>query len=173
MSSVRSTYIALCLLTAIPAALTLTVPGAAAAARRHLGFAFIPTAGTPHETLDILLTNARVLLAITIATWAAGRCTAARPALDLTVALIATANTTIVGVAIGAYGPHTIAWLPHLPVEWAALACTLATYVQHRRRPARDAQLGHGIVASTGLLIIAALIESYVTRPTAALVSRS
>lgn len=48
----------------------------------------------------------------------------------------------------------------------------LASYVQHRGRAARDAQLGNAVVAWTTLLMIAALIESYLTGPTAALLSR-
>jgi len=171
MTAFARAYAALWALTAAPAALIAVVPGAAHTARAHLNFAFAPTDGTPAEALDILLTNGRVLAAITLAAWAASRSGALRPMLDASVALTAAVNVALVGVAIGAYGPRALAWLPHLPLEWAALACALAAYSRHRRQAQQLQTLAAPFAAWAVLLVLAAVVESYITAHTAARVS--
>jgi len=171
MTPFARAYAALWALTAAPAALIAVVPKAAHTAQAHLNFAFAPADGTPAEALDILLTNGRVLAAITLAAWAAGRSGALRPMLDASVALTAALNVALVGVAIGAYGPRALAWLPHLPLEWAALACALAAYTQHRRTAQPLHTLAAPLAACAPLLVLAALAESYITAHTAALVT--
>lgn len=169
MTGLARTYAALWAFTAACAAPIAAVPGAAHAARRRLDFAFAPTDGTPTEALALLQANGRVLLAVTVAAWAAGRAGVLRPILDLSVLLIAVVNVAIVGVAIGAYGPRSLAWLPHLPLEWGAFACALATYTHRRSSPGRLTALAVPIGAWATLLVLAALVESYLTAHTATL----
>jgi hypothetical protein len=45
-----------------------------------------------------------------------------RIAFGISVAVALIANGAVVGVALGAYGLRVLAFLPHLPLEWAALA---------------------------------------------------
>ena len=59
---------------------------------------------------------------------------------ELILAAAITANTLVVGVAIGAYGLRMVsATLPHGPIELAAYTLAIALYLHDRRRnlPAR------------------------------------
>jgi hypothetical protein len=82
--------------------------------------------------------------------------------LILTGAIVA--NVLVVGAGLGAYGARMVhADLPHGPVELAAYALALALYVQGRRRALPAAHLATVVVASIGLLALAAVLETFVS----------
>ncbi len=141
----------------------------AAHVRGMLAFPLTPTPGSAGEVLDILTTNARVLGVIALAALSVRHVRSLALALDVLVLALAAGNATLVGAAIGAYGPQTAPWLAHLPLEWAALATTLAAYVHIRRgAPMRAHTAGILLVLTAVLLIAGAIVESF---STAALVS--
>lgn len=58
--------------------------------------------------------------------------------------------------------------MPHLPLEWAAVARALAFYADHPSKAPRFPTLAAPLTAWASLLVIAALAESYLTAHTAA-----
>ena len=143
------------------AALTAAAPGAAEAARDALAFELQPYPGSLDEAWVIALTNARVVAAVLLAALAVAFAPLVRCFADIAVALILIPNIGLVGVAAGAYAHDAPRWLVHLPLEWAALACALASYMTEREgAPGRDRS---GPVAATGLVVAAALAETYLT----------
>jgi hypothetical protein len=126
-------------------------------------------AGTPHPTLhgtageatSILAHNLRILAApliLVAARWAAGPIT--RLLGDAIVAAILIVNPLLVGAAIGEHGPGLLAYLPHLPLEWAALSTAAGAWLAARRARASARTLA--VYAAVALLLAAAaaLIET-------------
>lgn len=150
--------VALWALTALAAALGAIAPGLAPGSRPH------PTLhGTVGELLGILATNLRVLAApflLIMFRWPAGRCT--RRLGDLLIVALILVNTVQVGLAIGAFGHQLIPYLPHLPLEWAALGCSTGAWLQARHRCRTRVLVARGaavLVLATG----AALCEVTLT----------
>jgi hypothetical protein len=80
---------------------------------------------------------------------------ATRALADAMIVLCALANALPVGIALGGYGSALLAYLPHLPLEWAALALGYASWLAEREDP-----LGRGersaLLALIGCLLGAA-----------------
>ena len=72
-------------------------------------------------------------------------------------------NALLVGTAVGAYGVSAMRWLPHLPLEWAALAVAAAAYVDSRSGPARFSEALRTVVLAALLVGAAAAAEVYLT----------
>jgi hypothetical protein len=108
-----------------------------------------------------IATNGRLLVVLALAAVLVGVVPAWRLPLDILVVALALLNTTAVGSAIGA-GRGTVALsLPHLPLEWAALATGLALYLSARRGiPTTRVCLVTGASAA-GLLVLAAAVEAW------------
>lgn len=122
-------------------------------------------AGTPAEVADILLSNLAVLaVPLLFAGAAAGRPGPWRVAGDLVTAGIVAINSLSVGAALALHGIALLPYLPHLPVEGAALALTGSTWLSHR---ARRSGLVRVFAAIVVLAVAAALIEVYATPPIA------
>jgi hypothetical protein len=118
-------------------------------------------AGTGAEVVDILSTNLPVLvLPLLFAGAAAGRPGPWRAAGDLVTLAIAAVNSLAVGAALALHGAALLPYLPHLPIEAAALtvACSAWASQRSRRRP-----LTVALVAVVVLAVAAALIEVYAT----------
>jgi hypothetical protein len=165
------------LVTAVGLIALAVAAGAAAPARRALGFGFGGLRPGPQTALAIFAHNAMllggVILAAAVVHLAGRRKLAsaqrlgadvlARSALDALVALEAAFNVAILGAAIGAYGTRMLrAILPHGPLELLAFAGGLALY-----RHAREGRLGWPLLLWAGaallaLLAGAALLETYV-----------
>ena len=58
---------------------------------------------------------------------------------DLLIATVVTLNTLNVGLAIGHFGTRLLPYLPHLPLEWLALAISLGSAWLELRHPAGSA----------------------------------
>lgn len=66
----------------------------------------------------------------------------------------------LVGAALGGYGWRVLAFLPHVPLEWAGVSLGTAGWAMERRQAlgARERKLTVALTA--GLLVCAALVES-------------
>lgn len=119
--------------------------------------------GTPAEALSILAGNARTLalpLLLSAGRWHTHRGT--RLVGDLLVATLVAANPVIVGLALGRHPTALPVYLPHLPLEDAALAIAASAWLA-RRLPSPDRRAHPGLLACASLTLaaIAALLETY------------
>ena len=72
------------------------------------------------------------------------------------------ANGGVVGYALARVGPELAAYLPHLPVEWTALALPAGAWLSIRRGyPDRRALLLQALGLSAAALLVAAVLEVY------------
>jgi hypothetical protein len=135
------------------AAVIATLPGLAAGARDALDFAFSPTPRSARDVLHIATANARVLAVPLFAALIPAR-RLGRTLVD-TVALAALIPSALtIGIALGAYGPRLLPWLPHLPIELAAMATAGGAYLRAR---SGTGTLGHVLLAGfAGLILVAA-----------------
>jgi hypothetical protein len=115
------------------------------------------------------LANIAVLVAhnLPIASWplllgiaGAGRSRGGLRVGDGLVVTSAAANTLPVGAALGAYGSGLLAYVPQLPVEWAAVALGIAAWITQRQRalPRRERLLW--LAAITACVLAAAVLET-------------
>jgi hypothetical protein len=147
--------LALTLLAGVASALW---PGLGPARRPH------PTLdGTPQEALSILAANLRTLIAPLLL--CAGRWhthPATRLIGDLLVAALVTANPVIVGLALGQHPTELVVYLPHLPLEDAALAIAAGAWIARRQHSCREPRSLLVCASLTlALAALAALLETY------------
>jgi hypothetical protein len=102
-------------------------------------------------------------MAIVLAGVLAVRVPAFRPVTDVWVGVTVAGNAALVGAAIGANGMTAVVWLPHLPLEWAALANVTAGYLHGRRTAAPARTLARRAGVATVLLAMASLVETLAT----------
>ena len=90
----------------------------------------------------------------------ADRSRAGRGVGDTLVVASAAANTLPVGAALGAYGSGLLAYVPQLPVEWAAVALGISAWITQRQRalPRRERLLW--LAAVTVCVLAAAVLET-------------
>ena len=121
--------------------------------------------GTLREALSIFVTNGRLLivpLLLVAGRWPTGRLT--RHVGDLIVGALLVANPTTIGLALGRFPATLLPYLPHLPLEDAALATAAAAWLSRRfpgaaARPVRSVA---GYAAWTlSLTVAAALTETF------------
>jgi hypothetical protein len=121
--------------------------------------------GTPAEALSILVGNARTLIApllLSAGRWHTHRST--RLIGDLLVGALVTANPVNIGLALGRHPTELPAYLPHLPLEDAALAIAASAWLA-RRLPTPNGQSPAGLAACASLTLAlaaaAAVVETY------------
>jgi hypothetical protein len=144
---------------AFGALVALALPGAGAAMFPHGPHPVLR--GAPAEVVEVFLTNASTLIVPLLFCGAvAGQPGPWRLAGDLAVAAIVTMNSVAVGLAIGHFGGELLAYLPHVPIEGAALAYSASTWLSGRsaRRP-----LGRPLALVLVLVGAAAAVEVYAT----------
>jgi hypothetical protein len=149
---------------------------AAEPTRRWLDFPFAGVDPSVKTAISIFLNNARMVFGVVAGSaliqsrWCK-RVGSDRPAvgvlavslLDTLFVLVATSNIVIVGASLGAYGERmATTMLPHGPLELAAFAAAVSLYRQARRGHIPTRQLTVAAVACLGLLLAAALLETYV-----------
>ena len=121
--------------------------------------------GTPAEAVSIFVHNCRSLVApllLAAGRWHTARAT--RHVGDLLVAVLVLANPVVVGFALGRYPTELPSYLPHLPLEYAALAIAASAWLT-RRLPNVSAQRTPSVLRCATLTLIvtaiAAVIETY------------
>jgi hypothetical protein len=80
---------------------------------------------------------------------------------DVVVSATLAANVALGGLALGAYGPGLLRYLPQWPLEWGGLALGLAGWRRARRRQRDPCELALLAIGAAMLLCLAALIETY------------
>jgi hypothetical protein len=143
-------------LTGVGVLLGLLIPALAPAGAPH------PTLhGTAAEAADILGHNIRVLAApliLAAARWGSGRVT--RLIGDAIVLATIAVSPLLVGAAIGRDGGDLLAYLPHLPVEWAALSVAAGAWLAARRSRLATPLLAAYAGVAAALAVFAAIIET-------------
>jgi hypothetical protein len=121
--------------------------------------------GSPREAIAIAVTNAQTLvvpLLLAAGRWHTGRVT--RHIGDLLVAALVVCNAAIIGLALGRYPTRLPAYLPHLPLEDAALAIAAGAWLA-RRLPPRPGSSAPSVCRTAALTLLvtiaAALVETY------------
>jgi hypothetical protein len=151
-------------LTAAAALITAALPAVGELARHALHLALVPASAPPAtRMLDVALTNGfaagwPLLLALLD-----GPHRAIRAVHGALIAAWLAVNVISVGAAIGSYGTPILPYLPHLPLEWTAVALSLAGYLHARGRQATGRALLTPALALTVILIAAAALETYAT----------
>ena len=146
-------------LTAVGAIAAVIAPSLAGSTRPH------PTlTGSLADALSILANNLR-LLAVPFLLWllrfADSR--AGRILGDLAVGVTVALSTVTVGIALGRWRARLIPYLPHLPLEWAALTVAAATWLLIRTGHAHTHQLLALGSTVAVLLCAAAALETWAT----------
>jgi hypothetical protein len=121
--------------------------------------------GTPAEAVSIFVHNCRSLvvpLLLAAGRWDTAR--APRDVADLVVAVLVLANPVVVGFALGRYPTQLPAYLPHLALEYAALAIAASAWLT-RRLPNVSAERAASVPRCATLTLIvtaiAAVVETY------------
>jgi hypothetical protein len=121
--------------------------------------------GSPGEAIAIAVTNAQTLAApllLSAGRWHTGRVT--RHVGDLLVAALVVSNAAMIGLALGRYPTRLPAYLPHLPLEDAALAIAAGAWLA-RRLPPRPGSSAPSVSRTAALTLLvtiaAALVETY------------
>lgn len=159
------TYLAVWASTVAAAALTTTTGASGkTTVRSVLALTLTPVDNPPPSITHVLALAAHNL---PIAAWplllgVAGIASSqwGKRAADSLLFACALANTIPVGAAIAAYGTRLIAYIPQLPVEWAALATGYASWVTQRRQPLRRRRRLQWLAAIGVLVLAAATIET-------------
>jgi len=121
--------------------------------------------GTPGEVVSIFVTNARTLIApllLAAGRWHTGRTT--RHVGDVVVAALVISNPVMVGLALGRHPIELLEYLPHLPLEDAALAIAASAWIARRVHSAddpRSASVLRCAVVTAAVVLLAALVETY------------
>jgi len=156
----------------------IAVAGAGVVAFTAAGFLLATIApelgatGRPHPTLTgsladalwILQNNARVLCVpflLCLLGFPASR--PGRVVGDVFVAALAAASAIPVGVELGRWQVRLLRYLPHLPVEWAALTVAIHAWLLARHQHASPRQLASHAVLTLALLAAAAGLETWAT----------
>jgi hypothetical protein len=128
--------------------------------------------GHPHPTLTgtvgeaggILLNNLRALAApflLIILRFPAARIT--RAVGDAAIAAILTVNCVTVGIQLGRWQGRLLPYLPHVPFEFSALACSTCAWLIARDDTKRRRDLTVLALAAVALLTGAACLETWAT----------
>jgi hypothetical protein len=120
--------------------------------------------GTVSEAASILGNNLRALAApflLIILRFPAARIT--RAIGDVAIAAILTVNCATVGIQLGRWQGRLLPYLPHLPLEFSALACSTCAWLIARDDTQHRRELTVLALATTSLLIGAACLETWAT----------
>jgi Stage II sporulation protein M len=136
-------------------------------------FISVPPHPTLHPTAQaiasIFTTNLRVLAAPFLLIAFGFHCTrAGRATGDLIIAAILSANALQIGLAIGRWQTRLVAYLPHLPLEYTALALAAGAWLSARQhgqhtRPHELRVTAVYAASATVLMLAAAVVEALLT----------
>lgn len=151
--------------TAAIAALVAAIPQLVRAARDVLGpLGAHPLQRSPVEVFHIAANNALVAGSmLAFAAFAARMGPKTRTVCDVVAVSIVARSAVFVGVALGAHTPALLPYLPHLPLEWAAIGIGAGAWLHARRRSLGGRELAALTVLAAVALIGAAVLETYAT----------
>jgi hypothetical protein len=172
--SLRTSARLLGLLLFVPLALGTAlhlVPGLPDLARQQQPLALRPDRPATAQAIYLLCENLRALAVPLLCAYALPttqprhrRRINLRALLDAFLAFSVAANVAVLTVALAGYGPLRLApWLPHLPVEFGAMALALSSYLAARRGALRLRHLPVVVGAAALLLAVAAVLETWGT----------
>jgi hypothetical protein len=146
-------------LTGLGTAAGALIPGLAGTTRPH------PTlTGSTSDALGILASNIRVLAAPFLLWLLRVHSSRLRRASgDVIVLALAGVSAVTVGIALGRWRERLIPYLPHLPLEWAALIVAIAAWLLIRTGSASPRQLLALACSVVMLLCAAAAVETFAT----------
>lgn len=144
-------------------ALELLGEGAKADARKVIG-ARLDARGNPPPRLGHVL--ALVAHNLPTAAWplllsvVVAQHRLARLCADALLAVVLIVNTAPVGAALALYGVRLVAFIPQLPVEWAALSLGAASWLSQRKRAMKPRQTLAVLGVIAALVTVAAALET-------------
>ena len=144
-------------------ALSVALAGQGAAVRAELGFTFPAAPRELRAGAAIVAHNGRYAVAVVIACLAVCWAPALRPVFDTGLAALLGFNATVIGLALGAYGPRLgRAIVLHGTLELAGFALAGGAYLRARRGELAHPQLARAACLSALILCAAALVEAWV-----------
>ena len=146
-ASTRTRWLAFMWATTVVSASVAALPPVQPHVVNELALVMEPRPATVAEAADILGTNLRVSLVLVALGFLGANVGSLHLVCRSAVGCILGLNALLVGAAVGSYGIGTLTWLPHLPLEWAALsmAASRAGCLRHARW--------------LGLLLLACIVE--------------
>jgi hypothetical protein len=152
-------------------ALLHLVPGVPAFGRELVPLALRPDHPATSQALALLGANLRAVaiplfcaLALSASRRRPPRIIHLRVLLDAVLIFSSAANAGVLTIAIAGYGLVRLApWLPHLPVELAAMALALSCYLSTRRGLLRPRHIAAAAAQGAALLSVAAVLETWAT----------
>jgi hypothetical protein len=120
--------------------------------------------GAVGEAAGVVLNNLRALAApflLIILRFPGARIT--RAVGDVAIAAILTVNCVTVGLALGRWQGRLLPYLPHLPLEFSALACSTCAWLIARDGTKRRRELTVLALATIALITGAACLETWAT----------
>lgn len=117
--------------------------------------------GTITEAASIFVHNLRVLagpLILAAARWGHGRTT--RAIGDVVVGATVLVSPLLVGATLARHGRSLLAYLPHVPVEWAALSVAAGAWIAARPERLSTRTLAAYVTTTVALAALAAVIET-------------
>lgn len=139
------------------------VSGLADEVRRAFGLPFDGADRSAAQAMSIAADNARLATGVLLCSVLRSRLRRGRLAVDGALLVVLVLNAGLVGAALGGYGRPAVAALsPHLPLELAALSLCAGAYSTARDEPPSLAALWPAAVTATGLILVAAALETYV-----------
>lgn len=130
------------------------------ALQQWFAFGFGPPPGRACDAVKIAVDNLRLAAVPYLGVWVTLKAPKLRGVVDLTLAVLLTANCSLVGAAVGAYGLGLLSvLLPHAVLELIGFSVACGAYLAARR--SRGDRLSFGpAAAGTGLfLLLAAAAE--------------
>lgn len=160
-------YVLLCTGTLAIALLVSVIPGGPALARQLLHLTLSGAANPPPSVAGALSIAANNTLhtvwPLTLRPLGAHRHRITRALADCAVAANVCVPALLVGGALAGYGTGVLAFLVHVPVEWAGIALGNSAWVLARRRALRPGERVAVLVGSLLVLCVAAGIETWLT----------
>jgi hypothetical protein len=152
-------------------ALLHLVPGVPAFGRELVPLALRPDHPATSQALALLGANLRAVaipllcaLALSASQHRPPRIIYLRALLDAVLIFSSAANAGVLTLAIAGYGLVRLApWLPHLPLELAAMALALSCYLDARRGVLRPRHIAATAAQAAALLSVAAVLETWAT----------
>lgn len=147
------------------ALLVIVVPGAGAFARGLLHLKLSPAANPPPSIATVVSIVANNVLRsswpLVLGPLGARRNRLTRTLADGAVLANLLVPGLLVGGALGGYGLQVLAYLPHVPVEWAGIAGGAAGWLAERTEGPHRTRRSTAIVYLTTLMMLAAAAETF------------